>query len=156
MGVEEGSWASSPAVRRSMKANRRTDTNPERRLRALLHARGLRFRKDHRLQVDEFHVRADIVFLGAKVAVFVDGCFWHSCPSHATVPKANRTFWVDKLKRTVERDRNVDARLSADGWTVVHVWEHERVEDAAARIESELTEVALGARERSTPDPLRL
>lgn len=156
MGVDAGSWASSPAVRRSMKANRRTDTNPERRLRALLHARGLRFRKDHRIRVGEFSVRADIVFVRAKVAVFVDGCFWHSCPTHATVPKTNRAFWVDKLGRTVERDRAVDARLSAEGWVVVHVWEHERAEDASARIESELAEIALGTGNRPNPERLQL
>src|SRR5688572_30086132 len=82
----EGSWASSESVRRSMQANRRCDTGPERRLRSLLHARGYRFRKDHRVDLDRVRVHIDIAFTRAKVATFVDGCFWHRCREHGSDP----------------------------------------------------------------------
>jgi DNA mismatch endonuclease (patch repair protein) len=81
-------------------------------------------------------IRPDIVFTRAKVVVFVDGCFWHCCPEHQVIPKANPDYWVPKLRRNVERDRQVDEVLAADGWVVVRVWEHEDVDTAAARIEA--------------------
>lgn len=77
-----------------------------------------------------------MVFSRARVAVYVDGCYWHSCPDHATVPKANRDWWVAKLEVNVKRDRDTDARLRWAGWEVVRVWEHETIVDAADRIES--------------------
>jgi DNA mismatch endonuclease (patch repair protein) len=75
-----------------------------------------------------------MVFTRAKVAVYLDGCFWHSCPEHATTPKANRGWWVTKLQTNVERDRNTDDRLRGLGWTVVRVWEHEDPLEAATRV----------------------
>jgi DNA mismatch endonuclease (patch repair protein) len=117
-----------------MQANRRVDTGPEQRLRSALHRRGLRFRKDHRIDAGDVRVRADVVFPRERVAVFVDGCFWHCCPDHATQPKANASFWVAKLRRNVERDRLVDAALERTAWTVIRIWEHERSDDAASRI----------------------
>ncbi len=78
--------------------------------------------------------RADIVFGPAKVAVYVDGCFWHSCPEHATVPKNNREWWVEKLAANVARDRDTDRQLREAGWEVVRVWEHEDMEVAADRV----------------------
>jgi DNA mismatch endonuclease (patch repair protein) len=78
--------------------------------------------------------RADVVFGGAKVAAFVDGCFWHSCPTHTTLPKTNRGWWVDKLAANVERDRETDRRLIAAGWSVVRVWEHQDMDEAALAI----------------------
>jgi DNA mismatch endonuclease (patch repair protein) len=78
--------------------------------------------------------RADVVFSRRKVAVYVDGCFWHSCEIHATTPKANRDWWVEKLQKNVDRDRDTDRRLAAAGWTVVRVWEHEDMHEAADRI----------------------
>lgn len=118
-----------------MRANRRVDTGPERRLRSALHARGMRFRKDLRVDVEGLRVRVDVAFPKAAVAVFVDGCFWHCCPEHGTQPRANRSYWEPKLRRNVERDRRVDAALAASGWNVLRVWEHEPPAEAAERIE---------------------
>lgn len=126
------------AATRIGKANRRTNTKPEVRLRSLLHARGLRFRKDHLLRVGDLRVRPDIVFPRTKVAVFVDGCFWHSCPDHFHMPETNQEYWVPKLEGNVARDRRVDAALVDGGWQVVRVWEHENVAAAADQIESVL------------------
>jgi DNA mismatch endonuclease (patch repair protein) len=80
--------------------------------------------------------RADLVFTRARVAVFIDGCFWHGCPAHASAPKSNKEWWAQKLGANVRRDRDTDATLEASGWTVIRVWEHEDPEDAAARIEN--------------------
>ena len=126
--------ASSPVVERRMKSQPRRDTAPERALRSELWRRGLRYRVD--LKVIGRRRRVDIVFTRAKVAVFVDGCFWHSCPLHATAPKANREWWQEKLAANVERDRTTDEALTAEGWHVMRVWEHEPVEMAAGRIEA--------------------
>ncbi len=108
-----------------MEANRRADTMRERRLRSELHARGLRFRKDFRFAAAGRPVRPDIVFARERVAVFVDGCFWHRCSKHSTAPRANADYWRDKLARNVERDRANDAALNDAGWAVVRVWEHQ-------------------------------
>ncbi len=126
-----------------MEANRRANTKPERLLRSALHARGLRYRKDRRFDIDGQRVRPDVVFAGTRVAVFVDGCFWHRCPEHGTSPKANADFWQSKLDRNVARDRANDAALKAAGWTVVRVWEHEEPDRAAERI-AELVREASG------------
>jgi DNA mismatch endonuclease (patch repair protein) len=117
-----------------MRANPRADTGPERRLRALLHAQGYRFRKDHPIRVPGFSVRADIVFTGKRVAVFVDGCFWHACPEHGSSPRTNAAYWLPKLQRNVERDRLVDERLLGAGWTVVRLWEHVPLPVAAEQV----------------------
>ncbi|WP_083999785.1 very short patch repair endonuclease [Actinomadura kijaniata] len=110
---------------RNMRANRRTDTKPEIALRRALHARGYRYRKDLRLDLpDGVRVRPDIVFTARKVAVFVDGCFWHVCPEHGREPTSNEWYWTPKLRRNVERDRTADAALQAAGWRVVRLWEH--------------------------------
>jgi DNA mismatch endonuclease (patch repair protein) len=102
-------------------------------LRSELHRLGLRFRV-HRRPVPEFRATADIVFGPARVAVFVDGCFWHRCPLHAIPPKANSAWWAEKLQANVQRDRNTDTKLKEEGWLVVRVWEHESPEVAAAAI----------------------
>lgn len=119
-----------------MEANRRTDTTPERHLRSALHGRGLRYRKDRRLDVGGRRVRPDIVFGPTRVAVFVDGCFWHRCPVHSTHPRSNAEFWQTKFARNVARDRSDDAALEAAGWAVLRIWEHENPVEAAARIEA--------------------
>jgi DNA mismatch endonuclease (patch repair protein) len=126
--------ATSDAVRRSMVGNRRVDTAPERRLRSELHRRGFRFRKDLRIEVPDLRVRPDVVFTRPRVAVFIDGCFWHRCPEHATNPRANADYWLPKLNENVVRDRRIDAALVAAGWKVVRVWEHEPPSEAAERI----------------------
>lgn len=122
------------------KANRRTDTRPEVRLRSALHHRGHRFRKDLLLRVDGVRVRPDIVFTRCRLAVFVDGCFWHGCPDHQQIPKRNREYWVPKLLGNVERDRRVDAALSNAGWAVLRIWEHVQVDQAVELVESALEE----------------
>jgi DNA mismatch endonuclease (patch repair protein) len=121
-----------------MSKQRRSDTAPEIALRRLLHARGYRYRVG--LPVPGLPRRTiDVAFTLRKVAVFVDGCFWHSCPQHATSPVANVDWWANKLATNVSRDRETDARLLEAGWTVIRVWEHEAAQDAAARIETALT-----------------
>jgi DNA mismatch endonuclease (patch repair protein) len=120
---------------RNMRANRRTDTKPELALRRTLHKRGYRYRKDLLLRLDDgVRVRPDIVFTARKVAVFVDGCFWHVCPEHGRQPTTNDWYWAPKLRRNVERDRRADQALRAAGWRVVRAWEHEPAEDAALRV----------------------
>lgn len=123
--TEPASWASSPGVAKSMRANRRTGTRPEVAVRSALHRAGLRFRKDLAIEVEDGRVRPDVVFTRARLAVFIDGCFWHSCPVHATRPRANADFWAAKLERNTERDRCDTRRLEEAGWTVLRVWEHE-------------------------------
>ncbi|TLW92409.1 very short patch repair endonuclease [Saccharomonospora piscinae] len=110
----------------------RSDTKPEAALRRELHRRGLRFRLNH----PGLPGRPDIVFTRAKVAVFVDGCFWHRCPEHSTVPRNNRDWWQAKFDRNTARDRAKDAELAALGWRVLHVWEHEATGAAADRVEA--------------------
>jgi DNA mismatch endonuclease, patch repair protein len=116
-------------------ANKRADTKPEVRLRAELHRRGLRFRKDLLVRTPEAKARVDICFTRARVAVFVDGCFWHGCPDHQHVPKSNSDYWVPKLAANVDRDRRVDRAFRAYGWSVVRVWEHEDPTSVADRVE---------------------
>ena len=123
----------------NMRANRRTDTKPELALRRALHGRGLRYRKDYRLDLaGGARVRPDIAFTARRVAIFVDGCFWHCCPQHGTRPAANTWYWEPKLQRNVERDRAADAALLAAGWQVVRVWEHETLDAALAAVLSAL------------------
>ncbi len=118
-----------------MKANRRANTKPELALRRALHAMGYRYRKDHRLDLaGGMRVRPDIVFTARRVAVFVDGCFWHCCPEHGSQPSANSWYWEPKLRRNVERDRAGDAALGEAGWTVIRLWEHESLEAAVAAV----------------------
>lgn len=117
-----------------MDAVRRTDTKPEIALRRYRHAQGLRFRKDHRLDLPGGRARPDIVFTRRKVAVFVDSCFWHVCLVHGREPTSNEWYWTPKLRRNVERDREQDVLLTAEGWAVVRIWEHEPIEDAARRV----------------------
>lgn len=127
---------SSAAVSDRMSRQVPSGTTPELALRRELHHRGLRFRVDFRLDMAGLRRRrADLAFTRRHVAVFVDGCFWHACPEHATSPKANGEWWAAKLAGNVERDRDTDARLVASGWTVVRIWEHEDVAGAADRIE---------------------
>jgi DNA mismatch endonuclease (patch repair protein) len=128
------SWATSDGVRKSMLANRRRDTAPEVAIRRLLHARGLRFRVDYRV-IPTSRTRADIAFTRRKLAIFVDGCFWHGCPLHATQPKRNAEYWAPKLARNVERDAETSALLRENDWTVLRYWEHEDPETVADDIE---------------------
>lgn len=118
-----------------MRAIRRTDTKPEVALRRALHRQGYRFRKDYRLDLAEGkRVRPDIAFTARRVAVFVDGCFWHACPEHGGQPANNVWYWEPKLRKNVERDRAADAALAAAGWDVVRVWEHEPLDAAVTAV----------------------
>ena len=121
-----------------MQGNKRRDTVPEVVLRSALHAKGRRFRKDFRLVTIEGRPRPDLVFTRARVAVFVDGCFWHSCPTHGRPPTSNAHYWGPKLERNVARDRANDRELTAAGWTVVRIWEHVPIRDAVATVEAAL------------------
>lgn len=122
----------SEQVRARMSAQRRSDTAPELALRHALHRLGLRYRLHRR----DLPGTPDIVFVTTRVAVFVDGCFWHGCPQHAVSPKANADWWDAKLRRNRERDREKDAGLEELGWLAVHVWEHENMAEAALDIEA--------------------
>jgi DNA mismatch endonuclease (patch repair protein) len=118
-----------------MSRQARRDTAPELLLRRELHRRGLRFRVSRRA-VPGLRSEADVVFGPARVAVYVDGCFWHSCPVHATKPAANADWWETKLSRNRARDRATDEALLAAGWAVVRIWEHEDPVVAADRVEA--------------------
>lgn len=116
-----------------MRANRGRDTVPELTLRSALHRSGLRFRVNCR-PLPELRRTADVVFRRARVAVFVDGCFWHACPEHVSWPKANRVWWRSKIEANVRRDRETDRALAEEGWLAIRVWEHEPVAVAASRV----------------------
>lgn len=126
----EGSWASSAANRKSMLGNRNRDTSPELALRSLVHAAGLRYRVAAK-PLEGMRRTADLVFRSAKVAVFIDGCYWHGCPEHFMLPKTNTDYWRDKIDRNIARDRNTDQRLAEADWVVLRFWEHQPAEDCA-------------------------
>ncbi|MCE4026787.1 very short patch repair endonuclease [Microbacterium sp. Au-Mic1] len=117
-----------------MQANRRRDTKPELALRSALHRAGMRFRCDLRLDLPGGHVRPDIVFTRKKIAIFVDGCFWHSCPVHGSRPSVNQSYWSPKLARNVERDAQNTDLLREAGWTVIRVWEHVSLSEAVEQV----------------------
>lgn len=120
------------AVSAQMSRMPRASTGPEVLVRRELHRRGLRFRVNY----PNLPGRPDVAFSRARLAVFIDGCFWHMCPEHATVPKNNRDWWLAKLRRNVERDREKDAALAVLGWEVLHFWEHETPAHVASVIET--------------------
>ena len=127
---------SSDAALRTMRAQKRVGTKPEMQLRSELHRRGMRYFVDRPVVPGDRRRRVDIVFPRIRLAVFVDGCFWHRCPDHGNLPKANGEWWAAKLNRNVERDRDTDRRLIDAAWSVVRVWEHENVQVAADRVEA--------------------
>ena len=106
------------------------DTGTEMALRRELHSRGLRYQT----HLKTLPGKPDIAFTRASIAVFVDGCFWHGCPEHGTLPKTNSDYWVPKLERNVERDRETDGLLRTAGWVSIRVWEHEDPQVASRRI----------------------
>lgn len=111
----------------------RRNTSPELRLRSALHSLGLRYRVEY--PVPGMPRRSiDIAFTRARLAVFVDGCFWHACPEHGTSPRHNDAWWAEKLARNMARDRETEAHLNAEGWDSIRVWEHENPVTAAAHI----------------------
>lgn len=116
-----------------MSRQRSRDTAAELALRRRLHSRGLRYRV-HRRPIRAIRREADIVFGPARVAVFVDGCFWHGCPDHATWPRSNADWWREKIERNRQRDVDTDRLLAEAGWLSVRVWEHEDPDKAAQRL----------------------
>ncbi|MCD0453363.1 very short patch repair endonuclease [Actinocorallia sp. API 0066] len=141
----DGSWASTPASRNVMKANKNRDTKPELALRSAIHKRGLRYRVDAR-PVEGLRRRADVVFPREQIAVFSDGCYWHGCPEHYRPAKRNnQEFWSDKISKNRARDRDTDAQLIDAGWLVIRVWEHEDPVGAADRIAHAVRERLGGA-----------
>lgn len=121
--MPSGPVPSSELASRRFRNTPTRDTPAELAIRRILHARGLRYRVDYRPEPG-IRRKADIVFTRARVAVFVDGCFWHHCPEHGSAPKSNADWWREKLATNVRRDRDTDERLRAAGWVVVRVWEH--------------------------------
>lgn len=118
-----------------MSRQKSVDTAIELRLRRLLHRLGLRYRL-HARPIRGVRRTADIVFGPARVAVFVDGCFWHGCPEHGAFPKSNAAFWRAKIVGNVKRDRDTRRRLAEGGWLAIQVWEHDDPVEAACTIAS--------------------
>lgn len=129
-----------------MQSVRQKNTSAESALRRELHARGLRYRIQVPVLTKPRRV-ADIAFSGLRIAIFVDGCFWHGCPKHATWPKQNAEFWRAKILANQQRDRDTDERLRAAGWKVVRAWAHEPPE----RVASTVARIVEKRRERSRP-----
>lgn len=126
--------ASSVAVRRVMQGNQSEGTKPELAVRSAVHRRGLRYRL-HMRPLESLRCKADMVFRPARVAVFIDGCFWHGCPDHGRVPTDTTGYWAAKLNRNIQRDRRNDRILAQAGWRVLRFWEHEDVEAIAIEVE---------------------
>jgi DNA mismatch endonuclease (patch repair protein) len=129
-----GSWASSPGNRRSMLGNRGKDTSPELAVRRLLHRSGLRYRVDVR-PIQQLRRKADVVFTRQKIAVFIDGCFWHACPEHFAWPKSNIEYWQKKIGGNKARDIETSAELESQGWTVLRYWSHDAPEAIARDVQ---------------------
>jgi DNA mismatch endonuclease, patch repair protein len=150
-GMQAVPVPSSSGVSGRMQRQRRQDTEPELALRRALHREGLRYRVC--MPVEGLRRRTiDIAFTRLRLAVFVDGCFWHGCPIHATWPKANASWWEQKILKNRARDIETTERLKADGWTVVRIWEHEPTEQAAKMIISVLEALGSGMMPLQIPD----
>lgn len=133
LDTASSSWAKSPAVRTVMQANKARDTGPERRIRSLLHKMGLRYRVNAR-PLTGLRRTADVVFPAARVAVFIDGCYWHGCTEHYRPARANDRFWSDKISGNRARDAETNGVLTEAGWTVIRIWEHEDPHEAVNRV----------------------
>jgi DNA mismatch endonuclease, patch repair protein len=130
-----------------MRLTGRRDTAPELAVRSALHQLRLRFRVDV-APLPGSRRRCDIVFPGARLAVFIDGCFWHACPEHASWPRANAAWWKAKIERNVQRDRDTDKQLQEAGWTVMRIWAHANAETAATYVAFQLRRLRDGPRSR--------
>lgn len=144
MGGSGRSWASSEHARLTMRANRSRDTKPEMLIRRELHRRGRRFRVAYRPLPEDRRRTVDIAFTRLKVAVHIDGCFWHGCEDHFIPPKTNSEYWQQKIAGNRARDLDTDSRLEAQGWTVLRFWEHEDPAEVVAVIEGVLCRARSG------------
>ncbi len=135
----------SARVRAVMTGNRRVDTKPEVQLRRALHRAGLRYRVDVPVRVPGCKVRPDIVFTRYRLAVFVDGCFWHGCPQHFVPSKTSTEYWSSKLEHNITRDTLVTEALNRDGWHVLRIWSHVPIEDAVCMVRDALYEAKLAS-----------
>lgn len=138
--TELAGYVTSPGRSRNMAAIRRRDTKPEVGLRSALHRLGYRFRKDHPIRVAGKLIRPDIAFTKHRIAVFVDGCFWHCCPTHGRQPRVNGDYWIPKLEGNVKRDRDQTAALASAGWRVMRFWQHEEQSAIVAAVVDALTD----------------
>jgi DNA mismatch endonuclease (patch repair protein) len=127
-------FPTNPAVSKRMRANKKRDTSPELKVRSALHRRGFRFRVNSAIRAGAVKTRGDIVFAPIRLAVFVDGCFWHGCRIHGTDPQRNRAYWSAKLQRNRQRDGLVNSSLRQAGWIVLRYWEHSDPENVADEI----------------------
>jgi DNA mismatch endonuclease (patch repair protein) len=148
--LSKAPWASSEAARKTMVGNRRRDTRPELKVRQLLHGAGLRYRIDVQ-PLPGLRRRADVVFRSLRVAVFIDGCYWHSCPEHGTTPRTNREYWSAKVAANRLRDEDTNVRLAEAGWCVARYWEHEPPEDVAADVIRIIRERRAAGADRQRP-----
>lgn len=137
---------SSYTAQQTMKANRRRDTRAELAVRRLLHRAGARYRVDYAPDPADRKRKADIVFTRARIAVFIDGCFWHGCPQHYIPPRSNADYWLPKIEGNRKRDADTSAHLKALGWRVLRFWEHE---DPVAIVEQILQELITARTGRS-------
>lgn len=136
-----------------MQSNKGRDTNPELAVRRLLHAKGLRYRVNVR-PIPSLRRTADVVFTRQRIAVFIDGCFWHGCPEHYQVPKSNRAYWSPKIEQNHTRDVETNTLLKGEGWTVMRFWEHEGTELVAIAIEATVrSHLAMHREPRSSSQP---
>lgn len=139
------SWASTPGTAKSMRSNRGRDTSLELRVRRELHRRGLRYRVDI-APLPGLSSRADVVFTRMRIAVYLDGCFWHACPIHGAHPIRNSEYWQPKLARNQERDAEATQALQDAGWVVLRFWEHE---DTTAVVDAIQVAVASCSKKRA-------
>lgn len=123
-----------------MRGNRSRDTKPEMAVRKLLHADGLRYRVDFR-PLPGLRRTADVVFTRQRIAVFIDGCYWHGCPNHYVASKSHQAYWGPKIAANVARDAETTRLLSAAGWSVLRYWAHLRPEDIAASVAGHIAEL---------------
>lgn len=136
-----------------MVANRRRDTAIEVEVRSRLHRAGLRYRVDYAPDPAQRRRRADIVFPKLRIAVYIDGCFWHGCPEHYTPPKSNSEYWHPKIARNRARDSETTDGLRSLGWTVLRYWEHEGAAAIADAVEGEVQRQREEARRPMSPPP---
>lgn len=136
------SWASSTHARLTMQANRGRDTRPELLVRRALHARGWRYRVNHRPLASDRRRTVDIAFTRQRLAVLIDGCFWHRCPEHFVMPKTNLSYWEEKISGNVRRDTATNSLLEEEGWTVLRFWEHQDPAAVVEEVEASLRELS--------------